>query len=145
MIFSMEQDFSKKMVIIVRSDLELWQVLNTAAHCSAYLGHKIQDNFDTGESFTTNDGIKHPRNTQYAIVTLSTKPGKFVNLIEKIRNENLLHIGFIKEMIDTTDDKEIEKLISQKTEQDVEYLGIGVFGEKEILDSITKKLSLWKS
>ena len=140
----MEQDFSKKMVIIVRIDLPLWQVLNAVAHCSAYFGNKLPDNFDTGESFTSSDGIKHPRNTQYAIVTLSAKAGQMVGLIGKIRNANLLHIGFIKEMIETTDDAEIEQIIGQKEEKDIEYLGIGVFGGKEEVDSITGKLSVWK-
>lgn len=32
------QDFSKKVIIVVRKDLEGWQIANTIAHISAYLG-----------------------------------------------------------------------------------------------------------
>lgn len=138
------QDFSRKMVIVVNQELPQWQVLNTVAHISAYLGNRLKENFDTGESFDTKDTIAHPRNTQYPIIMLATKPGKLQNLMQKVRESGLLYHGFIREMIETTNDKEIEKILANKTEEQIEYLGIGVFGENEKVDALTKNYSLWK-
>jgi len=138
------QDFSKKMVIVVNKDLPEWQVLNTIAHVSAYLGNKMQAVFDTGASFDTADHTPHPRNTQYPIIALSSSEEQLKNLMQKVRESGLLYHGFIREMIETTDDDEIEKILSQKTENDIEYLGVGVFGENELVESLTKKYSLWK-
>ncbi|MBI1839179.1 MAG: DUF2000 domain-containing protein [Candidatus Colwellbacteria bacterium] len=140
----MLQDFNKKMVIVVRNDLPSWQVLNTVAHVSAYLGNKMRDTFGTGDYFVTKNNIKHPRNSQYAIVTLSCKPNELKTLIKTVRDSGLDYIGFIREMIETTDDSEIEKILASKNDEDIEYLGIGIFGDKEKVSELTKKFSLWK-
>src|SRR3989344_5950924 len=126
----MKQDFDNKIAIVVNKELEQWQVLNTVAHISAYLGHKLEDKFDTGDFFVTKDKINHPRNTQSAIIVLRAKPGQLPNLMAKVRDSGMLYHGFIREMIDTTDDDEITKILASKTDSEAEYLGIGVFGPK---------------
>ncbi len=61
----MLQDFTKRFAIVLNKDLPSWQVLNTVAHISAYLGNKIeiQSPFDTGKYFITQDQKQHPRNS----------------------------------------------------------------------------------
>lgn len=137
------QDFSQKLVIVLDKDLPGWQVMNAQAHISAYLGNRI-DAFDTGEYFVTGDGKNHPRNTQYPIITLSTHTEQMGDLIKKVRESGLLYHGFIREMIETTNDKEIEKILAGKKDEEIEYLGIGIFGPNDKVDAITKKYSLWK-
>lgn len=137
------QDFSRKIVIILNKDLPSWQIMNAQAHISAYLGNRIEM-FDTGENFDTKDSTPHPRNTQYPIITLSASTGQMSNLIEKVRGSGLLYHGFIREMIETTNDKEIEVILANKKEEEIEYLGVGIFGPNEKVDAITKKYSLWK-
>lgn len=92
----MMQDFSKKIVIVVDKNLESWQVLNTVAHISAYLGNKMKVKFGTGDFF------------------------------------------------ETTNDEEIVKILSNKTDDEIEYLGIGIFGENEQVNKLTKMFSFWK-
>jgi hypothetical protein len=140
----MLQDFSKKMVIVVRNDLPSWQVLNTVAHASAYLGNKMKEPFDTGASFFSKDGVDHPRNSQFPIVALSAKPGQMTGLMEQVRASGLLYLGFVREMIETTDDAELETRLAAKDDKDMEYLGIGLFGENDKVKALTKKFSLWK-
>jgi hypothetical protein len=139
-----EQDFSRKAVIVVNKELEQWQVLNTVAHISAYLGHKLGDNFGTGENFTTKDAVDYPRNSQYAIIILRAKPGQLTNLMAKVRESGLLYHGFIREMINTTDDEEIEKVLASKNHSDIEYLGVGIFGPKAQADALTKNFQVWR-
>lgn len=141
----MKQDFSKKAVVVVNKELEQWQVLNTVAHIAAYIGHKLEDSFGTaGDNFVTKDGLKHPRNSQYAIVVVRAKPGQMPNLMTKVRDSGLLYHGFIREMIETTDDEEIIKILAGKNDNEIEYLGIGVFGPKEEVDALTKSYQLWR-
>jgi hypothetical protein len=140
----MKQDFLRKAVIVVNKELEQWQVLNTVAHISAYIGHKLEDNFGTGNNFVTKDKINHPRNTQYAIVVVRAKPGQLPNLMAKVRESGLLYHGFIREMIETTDDEEIETILTKKTDDKIEYLGIGVFGPQAEIDALTKNYQLWR-
>ncbi len=139
-----KQDFNKKIAVIVDKNLKSWQVLNTVAHASAFIGNKMKDRFDTGDSFITKDQVVHPRNTQYPIIALSAEKDQIKDLIKIVRESDLLWIGFIKEMIDTTDDAKIIKLLAEKNEEDVEYLGIGIFGSKEEVEKITKEFKLWE-
>lgn len=139
-----QQDFSKKIVIVINKTLEQWQVLNTVAHISAYLGHMLGDNFDTGDFFVTKDNLKHPRNSQYPIILLRSKPPQLANLMAKVRQSGLLYHGFIREMIDTTDDQEIVDRLSNKNDYDIEYLGIGIFGDIEKVNALTKNYQTWR-
>jgi hypothetical protein len=138
------QDLSKKIAIVVAANLEPWQTLNTVAHIAAYLGNKMTEPFDTGSSFVTKDNNTHPRNSQFPIVVLSAKPGQLKNLIKTVRDSGLSYLGFIREMIETSDDEEIARVLSAKSDDEIEYLGIGVFGGKAGVDLLTKKFSLWK-
>jgi hypothetical protein len=140
----MKQDFSKKIVIIIDKTLEQWQVLNAVAHISAYIGYKLGDSFGTGDFFETKDTFKHPRNSQYPIILLRAKPTQLPNLMAKVRESGLLYHGFIKEMIETTDDKEIVDALSNKNDSEIEYLGIGIFGKIDAVNVLTKNYQTWR-
>ena len=139
-----EQDFTKKIVIVLDKTLEQWQALNAVAHISAYIGHKLGDRFGTGEFFDTQDGVQHPRNSQFAIIILRAKQTQLPNLMAKVRESRLLYHGFIKEMIETTDDSEIVDIVSRKDDKDIEYLGIGIFGDVEAVNALTKNYQTWR-
>jgi hypothetical protein len=47
-------------------------------------------------------------------------------------------------MMDLGDDNQLEKAMSEKTSNDMNLLGVGIFGFKEELKTLTGKLSLWK-
>jgi hypothetical protein len=139
------QDFSKRMVIIVRNDIEPWQITNTISHCAAYLGNKMIDSFDTGMYFESKDTVLLPRNSQYPIITKITHTSKeLFDILETVRNTELLHIAFIKDMIDHSDDEVLQKEIALKNANELEYLGIGLFGNNDKINTLTKKFSLYK-
>lgn len=138
------QDFTKKIVIVVNKVLEPWQITNAISHVSAYIGNKLQEKFVTGETFITEDGKNHPRNSQYPIVVLTAKPGQMSNFITAVRESGLLYHGFIREMIETTNDEEIAQRLQNKKDTEIEYLAIGLFGDNEKVNVLTKKFSLFK-
>lgn len=140
----MEQDFNNKIVLVIRKDLESWQVANTVAHISAFLGNKLADNFGTGDNFTTLDGRIHPRNSQYPIIIKRANSNEQLhNLMANVRKSNFLYHGFIREMLDHTSDTDLQADLGNKNDEEVEYLGIGVFGKNKELDKLTKKFGLW--
>ncbi|NCS32547.1 DUF2000 domain-containing protein [bacterium] len=141
----MEQDFSRKITIVVDKTLPSWQVLNTIAHVSAYFGNKITEPFDTGDNFVTKDGVLLPRNSQFPIIALAAHSAEAMrNLAQKVRaSENILGMYFIKEMIETTDDNELENSVSAMNETDLIYYGVGLFGKNEVVKELTKNFKLW--
>ncbi|MDP2861012.1 MAG: lysine--tRNA ligase [bacterium] len=138
------QDFSKKFVVILNKDEEIWRAMNALGHITAFLGNKMTDVFDTGDYFVTKDEIKHPRNSQYPVITLSATGEKLINLMEKVRESGLLYIGYVPEMIDTTNDEKLEKMIANKEDKNIVYIGIGIFGDTNNVDALTKGLTLYK-
>lgn len=139
-----KQDFSKKIAIVIDKNLESWQTMNSLAHMSAYIGNKIKDHFATGENFVAKDNTIFPRNSQYPIITLSGEMKGIRNLAKKIKESGLLYHVFIKEMIETTDDEKIVKILAEKKEDEIEYLGVAVFGEKDKVTALTQDFNLWK-
>src|SRR3990167_1096223 len=138
------QDFTKKLTIVMKQDLPLWQTMNAVAHIAAYLGNKMNTKFDTGNYFKTQDNKLHPRNSQYPIIILKAGEQELNDLIKKIRSTNFLYLGFVQEMLETTDDKKLAEIIGSKNDDNMNYLGIGIFGEKERVGLLTRKFSLWK-
>ncbi len=138
-----KQDFSKKMTIVVREDVASWQLTNTVGHIAAYLGNKMTETFDTGESFTSEDGLDYPRNSQYAVVTLKATEEQIKELAKNIRNTNLLWIVYVQEMIDMIDDAELADALKNKNSDGMNILGIGIFGPKDELKRLTAKMKLF--
>ena len=66
------------------------------------------------------------------------------NLLKKLQVSNFLWIAYVQDMIDTADDFELVKVISTKTSNELDLLGIGIFATKDELKLLTGKLSLWK-
>lgn len=138
------QDFSKRIVIVLNKELPSWQALNAVGHISAFLGNKMEESFDTGAYFTSQDAEKLPRNSQFPIVTVSAKPGQLQTLYGKVKEAGVLFHVFIKEMIETTNDTDIEKILAGKKLEEIEILGIGIFATNEQAEKLTKNFSLWK-
>lgn len=140
----MTQDFSRKMVIVVREDLASWQLTNTIAHIAAYLGNKMSAPFDTGTYFVSRDGVNFPRNSQYPIVTLRVTREQLKTLASKLCDSSLSWIIYVQEMVDMIDDEKLASTLGTKAFQDMDILGIGIFGLKEELKNLTGELKLWK-
>lgn len=140
----LKQDFSKKMVIVVSKELQGWQLANTIAHLSAYLGNKIDPTkFRSRDKFVTKDGEINT-NSQYAIVAVTAGPNQLTNLLEKVEASGLEHLAYVEEMIKFANDEDLNKALSGKEKSQLNYLGIGVFGDIEEVDKLTKKFSLLK-
>lgn len=139
-----DQDFTKRMTVVLDNKLESWQLLNTVGHIAAFLGNKMPDKFATGDFFATADGIEYPRNSQYPLIALSAAQQELRELMEKIRKTNLLFVAYIPEMIEYTDDERLMEKVANKNDQELEYLGIGIFGDNDEIKELTKQFKLWR-
>jgi len=140
----MQQDFSKKISIVINKELPAWQVLNCLANVAAHFGHHLTDNYRTGENFVTKDEVKIPRNTQYPTIVFETDKDGIRSFASKIKDNNSVEkMYFIREMIETTNDDEIQQSVGSKNFNGVEILGVGIFGKNDLLKDLTHKFKLW--
>ncbi len=140
----MNQDFSKKMTVVLREDLGSWQLTNTIGHITAYLGNKMTEPFDTGDYFFSQDGLPFPQNSQYAVVALRATSGELKELAQRLRPTQLRWIVYVQEMIDMIDDGELANALKTIPSNEMKILGIGIFGPKAELKELTAHLRLWK-
>lgn len=141
-----EQDLNQKMVIVMREDLEGWQLTNTVGHVSALLGSKVGHNdLTTRDEFMVNGNQSIPANAQYAIITMKAKSAEqLFNLLEKAEDTDLKVMPYVQDMIDLNLDSELEDALKNQDKSQLDYLAVGLFGDKDTIDSLTKKFSLWK-
>jgi hypothetical protein len=139
----MAQDFSRQVSVCVRKDLPGWQSVNAVAHLSAYFGNLLKDDFSTDRWFSTKDAFQMPRNSQFGIVVLEAERQGLSKLVVEAEERGVAWMGFTKEMIDLADDEQIQAALAATDASEVEYLGVGVFGEKPALKALTKRFKLW--
>lgn len=138
------QDFSRRISIVVNKQLETWQALNAIAHISANFGDYLGENFATDKAFVTSDQKQIPRNTQYPIIIFESNFERLQEFAQESFNfENVETMYFIREMIETSNDNEIAKIVGFKNLAEIEFLGVGLFGENAVLKSHTSQFKLW--
>lgn len=139
-----KQDFNKRFAIILNKELAGWELTNTVGHISAYLGSKVGNTLQSKPEFETADGEMIPSNSQYPVVTFGANSTQFTNLLRKIIEAGTIYIAFTKDMIEFTDDKKLANAIKKQTINELQILGIGIFGDNTTLKGLTNKFSLWK-
>ncbi len=131
-------------VLNTSSKLMKWQELNTIAHLSAALGaHKGKGLFFR-EEIQTKDNKDIALNIQHAIMI---KEGKTTEDLRKLaeagKNAGLTVTHFTREMLETTDDKKVIVATKAKNQNDIEFLGVLVFGERTRVEELTDSFPLY--
>ncbi|MEI6887065.1 MAG: lysine--tRNA ligase [bacterium] len=136
---------TKTEVILINKEakLEKWQELNTVAHLSGSLALREGTKLVLQDTIETKDGEKIKLNIQHAIMLKEIDTGKeILEVRDQAKKLGLKVVEFTREMIQTTNDKKVIAETSKKDLKDLEILGILIFGDKETVDSITKKYKL---
>lgn len=130
-------------MVIVDTDIltEKWQVLNTVAHVSASFAARSGKKLFFKDSTETKDGVSVPMNIQHAIMI---KVGKNLKSIANAELPDGCSITpFTQEMLATTNDKKVLASIKEKTADQIEYLGVLIFGPKSVVEDYTKSYELY--
>ncbi|MFH1232878.1 MAG: amino acid--tRNA ligase-related protein, partial [Patescibacteria group bacterium] len=138
---------TKIAVAIINKGLNLksWEEMNTIAHLNAAFGARKGRELLMYDTITTKDDKQIKLNIQHAIIIKQANSNQEILNLIKITQEKKLEIAeFTREMIETTNDKKIIEQTNKKDLKDIEYLGILIFGEKFIVEELTKKFELFK-
>jgi len=127
------------------ADLEMWQKLNTIAHLTAALGAREGTKMFHQDELTTKDGKTIKLNTEHAImIKEATTDKELKTLIKEARNNNLKIAEFTREMLETSDDQKLVAEAKSQNYNDIEHLGILIFGNKSTVNKLTKNFALVK-
>ena len=126
------------------ANLEAWQEMNTVAHLNAaYWARKWKELF-AFDSAKTQDWVDVTMNTTHAIMIKESNTwNEIKDLIKNSRENWLLVTEFTREMLNTSDDDKIIKEYKEKDFDNVEYLGILVYGKMKEVKKATEKFELY--
>ena len=136
---------SKKFVAVLNKKIEIGRLMNALGHMTAGLagGHNIADQMEFLQYVDADNGI-HPNISNFPFIVLSADNS---NQIRGVRNEamarGLKFTDFTNTMIVGTSAEQLESTKLTK-EEDLEYFGICMFGDADVINGFTGKLSLFK-
>lgn len=135
---------NSKFVMVLNKELEGWRLTNTVGHLSAYLASKVGDNLLSRERFNLGDNESIPANSQFPIISLSANPGQMHNFAKTVEQSDLNYLIYIDEMIQFNLDDPLQDALKDKKLEELQILGVGLFGPVGEVDALTKKFSMWK-
>jgi lysyl-tRNA synthetase class 2 len=123
------------------SNLENWQNLNTVGHLCAEFAGKTNISLFLVDKIKTRDNKEINLNMQYPVIIKQAENNSQINnLITDSKDSNIEVYSFTREMLMYTNDKKVTQDTLQKNFEEIEFLGILVFGDKEIIENITRDI-----
>lgn len=125
--------------------LEKWQEMNTIAHLNASHAARGGKGLVMQDTIDTKDGNKIKLNVQHAIMIKEAKTNKeMLDLIKKARDKGLEVVEFMREMIVTSDDNKLMEMAKKQNMNEINFLGVLVYGKKSVVEKLTEKFGLSK-
>ncbi|ANO35085.1 hypothetical protein BCT86_13475 [Vibrio breoganii] len=134
----------KRYVAILSKKMDLGRSLNVLGHLSVGLSNLLEDSEGQYVDYQDMDGNVHPNLSHYPFIVLKADNS---NKLRKVRDEaisrNIKFTDFTSSMIEGGSVEQQQRTRETK-EADLEYLGVCLFGDTDVLREITKKFSLYK-
>lgn len=145
-----ENGKNKKGMMVVavlnkEAKMKPWQELNTIAHLNAAFGARVgKGNLFTRDTINSKDNHKIKLNIKNAIMIKTAPSGKILwKLLEDAKKKELEIDEFTREMIETTSDKKVIEITASKNFEEIEYLGVLIYGAKDVVEDLTSDLKLY--
>jgi hypothetical protein len=134
-----------KFVVLVNKNLEAGRAMNAIAHSCAGLAAVAPETLREKMSFidfTDKDNAVHHSISGLSLIVLRGTNSELKKARRKFIESNVLFTDFIETMTGGTYREQLEKTAAKETEE-MEYYCVAAFGEKAVIDPITKRFSLW--
>jgi lysyl-tRNA synthetase, class II len=126
--------------------LKAWEEMNTVAHLNASFAARIGKSLFMQDEIVTKDDKHIKLNIQHAIMIKTANSNKeLLKLLDIARDKGVKVSEFTREMIETTDDKKVVDWTKDKKQNEIDYLGILLFGKKSVVDQLTEEFDLYDS
>lgn len=139
------EKYPHKLVAVLNGNIGTGIVMNALAHMALGLGASIEDKAGFRfVDYADGDGNSHANISELPFIVLKTKnPEELKELRKELINKNVLFVdfpGFINS-IGTFESPEKSRQFKGKS---VEYYGIVMYGDWDVVTELTRKFSLWR-
>ncbi len=135
----------KKIVGIIATNVDASVALNIIGHLSISIGKYSKDEIMGKPVITDKSNINHLGISKFPFIITKVKSSKLRKAIDQAKeNPNLLVADYPRDMLETRTDDELVSSISNKENEQLEYLGAIIYGDTKDVNEITGKFQLWK-
>ncbi len=141
-MFNVNTDY--KFVIAINKAIDIGVALNAASHVALSIAAQATEDQKKLMSFIPfmdAGQIEHPSISGLSLIVLRGSQGDLKKLVTAAREQGLLHADFIETMTGGTYAEQLERT---KANQEHAYYAVAVFGKKETIDPLTKRMSLYR-
>ncbi len=135
-----------KFVVIVNEKIAPGVAMNAAAHMSLSIVAQATPEQKAAMQFIDYidaDNTTYPSVSALSLIVLTGKASHMKKFIDEAKEKEMITSTFIKTMTGDTYQEQLERTKATKTEA-IEYYGVAAFGPTEIMNTMTKKFSLYK-
>ena len=138
------KQFNNKLVAVLNEKIEIGRAMNALAHLAIGLGGSVENREELRlQDYTDADGSKHRQISDIPFIILKGKSAQIRSLRKEAIENGLQFTDFTDTMIEDTYIEQHER--TKKTrEEELEYFGICLFGDWNLVSTLTKKFSLWR-
>ena len=136
--------FQNKLVAVVNKQIEMGVAMNALAHmCQGFGAHMGIEELHLMD-YENADGFIYPNISKMPFIILREKnSNKIANLLMKAKEAGVQYSVFTNTMTEGTWENQKARTLATKPEE-ITFYGIVLYGPKEIVTEMTKKLSLWR-
>jgi len=131
-----------KFVAVLNKKIDTGKIMNALAHMTLGLAGKFED-IDLGViNYEDKDGGMHLASKYPYIILRADNSNKIRTFRSACKEKGIPFASFTSAMTVGTWEEQVARSKSIP-ESELEYYGICAYGEKSVLDELTKKFSLW--
>lgn len=137
--------FDKKLVAVLNEKIPAGRLVNALAHMSLGLGASCAERQDLRLiDYMDADGGRHPQISKMPFIVLKSANGNQIRTLRKAAIANGIHYtDFTDTMIAGSWQDQLQATANAK-EDKLDYFGIVLFGDKDTLNELTRKFSLFR-
>lgn len=142
-------DTSKRFVVVLLSTLDAGRASNVCGHlCLGLVAKAAHDRPGllpemSFVDYPDADGGSHTPISALGLIVLSAKAPWLIKLRQQLTLSEILFTDYLSTMTEGSFADQ-QARTAQVRANDLEYLGIAMFGPRSALDPLTKRFSLWK-
>lgn len=136
--------FQNKLIAVVNKKIEIGTLMNAIAHMSLGFGAHTGPSELHLMDYKNAEGFIYPNISKMPFIILKEdNSNKIEKLLMAAKEAGILYSVFTNTMTEGTWEDQEAKTLATKPEEII-YYGIVLFGPKEIVTNLTKKLSLFR-
>ena len=134
-----DMKFDTKIAVVVRDDLQVWQKLNvTAFTVSGIAG--TQDVM--GENYQDASGVTYLPMIKQPIMVFCADREKMKSIYQKALQKEIEFTVYTEELFSTPNDDQNRAAVRAVPSQDLNLVGLALFGRKKAIDKVMKGVPL---